>query len=182
MGDALAQQGVERKGLLRHDMTRTVRMAFYGGGMDIIRLLFSSLSIAHSMCTVVFGPVATKWFQFLQNQISLTSSSKTLMACVATDQLVCAPTMIGVFLSSMSLLERSDPSEKLQRTYWEALCTNWCIWPILQGVNFYLVPLQYRVLVVNVLNIGLPLLNKLPSMLIITRVELLFELSKQCRV
>lgn len=77
------------------------------------------------------------------------------MARVATDQLVCAPTMIGVFLSSMSVLEGSDPREKLQRTYWEALRTNWTVWPVFQGINLYLVPLQYRVLVVNVLNIGM---------------------------
>lgn len=103
----------------------------------------------------VFGPVATKWFQFLQNRINLGSPGKTLVARVATDQLVCAPTMIGVFLSSMSLMEGGDPREKLKKTYWEALRTNWTIWPALQTVNLYLVPLQYRVLTVNVFNIGM---------------------------
>lgn len=102
----------------------------------------------------VFGPVATKWFQFLQNRIQLSSPQKTLVARVAADQLVCAPTMIGVFLSSISILEGSSPQEKLKRTYWEALRTNWTVWPVLQGINLYLVPLQYRVLVVNILNIG----------------------------
>ncbi|EYE95226.1 Mpv17/PMP22 family protein [Aspergillus ruber CBS 135680] len=134
VGDGLAQHGVERKSLFSHDMTRTVRMALYGG--------------------VVFGPVATKWFLFLQNRISLSTPFRTLAARVTTDQLVCAPTMIGVFLSSMSLLEGNNPREKLQRMYWEALRTNWTIWPILQGVNLYLVPVQFRVLTVNFLNIG----------------------------
>ena len=103
----------------------------------------------------VFGPVATKWFQFLQNRIHLGTPGKTLVARVATDQLVCAPTMIGVFLSSMSLMEGGDPKEKLKKTYWEALRTNWTIWPALQTVNLYLVPLQYRVLTVNIFNIGM---------------------------
>ncbi|OJJ85918.1 Mpv17/PMP22 family protein [Aspergillus glaucus CBS 516.65] len=134
VGDGLAQHGVERKSLSSHDMTRTARMTLYGG--------------------VVFGPVATKWFQFLQNRISSSTPARTLATRVAADQLVCAPTMIGVFLSSMSLLEGNDPREKLQRMYWEALRTNWTIWPILQGLNLYLVPLQFRVLTVNVLNIG----------------------------
>lgn len=31
-GDALAQQGVERKGLKNHDLSRSGRMALYGGG------------------------------------------------------------------------------------------------------------------------------------------------------
>ncbi|KAF9890111.1 Protein required for ethanol metabolism [Aspergillus nanangensis] len=134
VGDGLAQQGVEKKGLERHDLTRTARMTLYGGA--------------------VFGPFATKWFQFLQNRVILSSPQKTLVARVATDQLLCAPTMIGVFLSSMALMEGTNPQEKLQRTYWAALRTNWTIWPILQGINLYLVPLQYRVLVVNVFNIG----------------------------
>ncbi|PLB49883.1 protein sym1 [Aspergillus steynii IBT 23096] len=134
VGDGLAQQGVEKKGLTRHDMTRTARMALYGGA--------------------VFGPVATKWFQFLQNRIQLSTVPRTLATRVAADQLLCAPTMIGVFLSSMSIMEGSDPKEKLQRTYWEALRANWTIWPVLQGLNLSLVPLQYRVLSVNVFNIG----------------------------
>jgi protein Mpv17 len=103
----------------------------------------------------VFGPVATKWFQFLQNRINLRTPGKTLVARVAADQLLCAPTMIGVFLSSMSLMEGGDPREKLNNTYWQALRTNWMIWPALQSVNLYLVPLQYRVLTVNVFNIGM---------------------------
>lgn len=32
-GDTMAQQLVEKKGLEKHDLARTSRMAFYGGGM-----------------------------------------------------------------------------------------------------------------------------------------------------
>ncbi|KAL3248760.1 hypothetical protein ABHI18_011895, partial [Aspergillus niger] len=32
VGDGLAQQAVEKKGLPNHDVTRTGRMALYGGG------------------------------------------------------------------------------------------------------------------------------------------------------
>lgn len=122
----------------------------------------------------VFGPVATKWFQFLQNRIKLSTVPKTLAARVAADQLLCAPTMIGVFLSSMSIMEGSDPKEKLQRTYWEALRANWTIWPVLQGLNLFLVPLQYRVLSVNVFNIGM--LVFLPSIVHTTVLRFLFSL------
>lgn len=99
-----------------------------------------------------------------------------MAARVTTDQLVCAPTMIGVFLSSMSLLEGNNPREKLQRMYWEALRTNWTIWPILQGVNLYLVPVQFRVLTVNFLNIGTFHWVIVECVLIVPRVELLSEL------
>ncbi|GFF64515.1 putative integral membrane protein, Mpv17/PMP22 family [Aspergillus lentulus] len=134
VGDSLAQQAVEKRGISQHDVIRTGRMALYGGA--------------------VFGPLATKWFQVLQRRINLPSAQRTVLGRVAADQLLFAPTMIGVFLSSMSVLEGGSPSEKLERSYWPALKANWTVWPFLQLVNFALVPLQYRVLTVNVLNIG----------------------------
>jgi protein Mpv17 len=73
---------------------------------------------------------------------------------VACDQLVFAPTFIGVFLSSMAVLEGSSVQEKLAKSYSSALTTNWMIWPFVQMVNFKLVPLDYRLLFVNVISIG----------------------------
>lgn len=51
-------------------------------------------------------------------------------------------------------MEGSDPKEKLRGTYWEALKKNWMVWPAVQAVNFKLVPLEHRVLVVNVVSLG----------------------------
>jgi protein Mpv17 len=77
-----------------------------------------------------------------------------MLARVACDQGIFAPTFIGVFLSSMAVLEGTSPKEKLQKNYSEALLTNWMIWPFVQMVNFKLVPLQHRLLFVNVISIG----------------------------
>jgi protein Mpv17 len=49
----------------------------------------------------VFGPLATKWFQVLQRRINLPSPQRTVLGRVAADQLLFAPTMIGVFLSNV---------------------------------------------------------------------------------
>lgn len=73
---------------------------------------------------------------------------------VACDQLLFAPTFIGVFLSSMAVLEGTSPRDKLDRNYASALKANYYIWPAVQGVNFTLVPLHHRVLFVNVVSIG----------------------------
>lgn len=73
------------------------------------------------------------------------------MAC---DQGIFAPTFIGVFLSSMAVLEGTSPQEKLERNYTTALTSNYMIWPFVQMVNFKLVPLEHRVLFVNVISIG----------------------------
>ena len=51
-------------------------------------------------------------------------------------------------------MEGSDPQEKLRGAYWEALKKNWMLWPAVQMVNFKFVPLEHRVLVVNVVSLG----------------------------
>jgi len=133
-GDVTAQQMVERRGVEKHDLARTGRMALYGG--------------------TVFGPAASTWFRFLQRRVRLRSANATTAARVACDQGLFAPTFIGVFLSSMAVLEGSSPREKLERNYASALRANYMIWPLVQAVNFSLVPLEHRLLFVNVVSIG----------------------------
>jgi protein Mpv17 len=86
--------------------------------------------------------------------VNLRSPNATILARVACDQLIFAPTFIGIFLSSMAVLEGTPPTEKLERSYTSALTTNWMIWPFVQMVNFKLVPLHHRLLFVNVISIG----------------------------
>ncbi|KAK4171212.1 hypothetical protein QBC36DRAFT_295563 [Triangularia setosa] len=135
IGDITAQQLVEQRGLANHDLLRTARMAGYGG--------------------LVFGPAATTWFRLLSSHVRFPNSpNKTILARVACDQGLFAPTFIGIFLSSMAVLEGGSVSEKLSQSYWPALSTNYLIWPFVQLVNFKFVPLQHRVLFVNVISIG----------------------------
>lgn len=51
-------------------------------------------------------------------------------------------------------MEGSDPKEKLKSTYGTALTKNWMVWPAVQAINFKLVPLEHRVLVVNIVSLG----------------------------
>ncbi|KAL2352940.1 sym-1 [Cryomyces antarcticus] len=133
-GDTMAQQGVERRGLAKHDLARTSRMALYGG--------------------CIFGPAATTWFKFLQNRVRLPNKNAEILARVGLDQVVFASTNMFVFLSSMALMEGSDPKKKLDSTYKMALQKNWLVWPWVQLINFKFVPLDHRVLVVNVISLG----------------------------
>lgn len=77
-----------------------------------------------------------------------------MVARVAADQLLFAPTFIGIFLSSMAVMEGGSPKEKLSKSYAPALQTNYLIWPFVQMANFTFVPLEHRVLVVNLVSIG----------------------------
>ena len=118
-----------------HTLERTGRMALYGG--------------------CVFGPGATLWYQFLQRKIVIPGKPNLEIAArVATDQTVFASTNLFLFLSSMAIMEGSDPKKKLENNYVEALKKNWMVWPGAQFVNFKYVPLEYRVLVVNGISIG----------------------------
>lgn len=59
-----------------------------------------------------------------------------------------------LFLSSMAIMEGSDPKEKLGKSYWQGLKANYMVWPVVQAINFKLVPLEHRVLVVNIVSLG----------------------------
>ncbi|PMD33704.1 hypothetical protein L207DRAFT_571181 [Hyaloscypha variabilis F] len=133
-GDTMAQQLVEKKGLRNHDLARSGRMALYGGA--------------------IFGPAATTWFKFLQHKIVLKNKNAEILARVACDQGIFAGTNLFVFLSSMAIMEGTSPKEKLEKSYWTALTKNWMVWPFVQAINFKLVPLHHRVLVVNVVSLG----------------------------
>jgi len=61
---------------------------------------------------------------------------------------------MALFLSSMSIMEGSDPQKKLEKHYWEGLKANYMLWPMVQFVNFKFVPLEHRVLVVNIVSLG----------------------------
>jgi protein Mpv17 len=103
---------------------------------------------------VVFGPAATKWYGFLQKNINLKNTNTTIAARVMADQCIFATCNMALFLSTMSVLEGGDPKEKLAKSYLPGLKANWTIWPAVQAVNFKLVPLEHRVLVVNIVSLG----------------------------
>jgi protein Mpv17 len=110
-------------------------MAFYGG--------------------CIFGPAATKWFGFLQKRVVIKDSPNlTIVARVAADQCLFATGNLFFFLSTMAIMEGSSPKDKLAQTYTTALQKNWMVWPAVQFTNFKFVPLQHRVLVVNVVSLG----------------------------
>ena len=51
-------------------------------------------------------------------------------------------------------MEGGDPRDKLRSSYFTALEKNWMVWPAVQAINFRFVPLEHRVLVVNVVSLG----------------------------
>ncbi|KAI8801368.1 hypothetical protein BJ742DRAFT_34558 [Cladochytrium replicatum] len=134
-GDVIAQDIVER--VPRHDFARTARQTSYG--------------------LIVAGPSCAAWYRFLEKYVVTRSRGSTLIARVAMDQLVFAPTFIATFFTVMGFLERRPwPSirDGLVQTFPNALINNYKVWPAVQLANFMLVPLNYRLLVVNTVATG----------------------------
>ena len=103
----------------------------------------------------IFGPLATKWFGFLQSRVRIPGRPNAeILARVGLDQAILAPTNLFVFLNYMAYMEGSDPKKKIESTYTNALTKNWMVWPFVQLVNFKYTPLHHRVLVVNVVSLG----------------------------
>ncbi|KAK6340941.1 Protein required for ethanol metabolism [Orbilia brochopaga] len=133
-GDVTAQQAVERRGAANHDYIRTLRMTAWGGGF--------------------FGPVVVQWYKLLDRVRFPGRPNLELVTRVAADQLLFTPVNLLCFFTGMTVLEGGDPAEKLRKSYWTTLQTNWIVWPTVQLVNFKVIPLEHRLLVVNVVSLG----------------------------
>ncbi|XP_074676558.1 mitochondrial inner membrane protein Mpv17 isoform X2 [Strix aluco] len=133
-GDMIAQQLVERRGLRRHRGRRTLKMMAIG------------------FCFVLpQGPVVGGWYKILDRLIP-GSTKVVAVKKMLLDQGAFAPCFLGCFLAvtgAMNGLSAQENWSKIQQDYTDALLTNYCIWPPVQIGNFYFVPLQHRLAVVQ---------------------------------
>lgn len=131
LGDIISQQLVERRGLQEHQTGRTLTMVSMGCGF--------------------VGPVVGGWYKVLDRLIPGTTKVDALKKMLL-DQGAFAPCFLGCFLPLVGVLNgmsAQDNWAKLQRDYPDALITNYYLWPAVQLANFYLVPLHYRLAVVQ---------------------------------
>uniref|UniRef100_A0A8D0H276 Mitochondrial inner membrane protein Mpv17 n=1 Tax=Sphenodon punctatus TaxID=8508 RepID=A0A8D0H276_SPHPU len=131
VGDVVSQQLVERKGLRGHSVRRTLKMMTIG------------------FCFV--GPVVGGWYKVLDQLVP--GSTKTVaLKKMLLDQGGFAPCFLGCFLGvagAMNGLSAAENWAKLKRDYTDALVTNYYIWPAVQIANFYFIPLNHRLAVVQ---------------------------------
>ncbi|PFH46981.1 hypothetical protein AMATHDRAFT_68607 [Amanita thiersii Skay4041] len=103
----------------------------------------------------LISPFIGRWNIFLERRFPLRKwpnsgrvSFRALSKRVACDQIFMAPVGLGIFLTSMGIMEGRSPSqitEKVQDLFKPAIVTNWQVWPVAQFVNFRYMPLPYRV-------------------------------------
>ncbi|XP_048005266.1 protein Mpv17 [Leguminivora glycinivorella] len=130
-GDVISQTLIEKKTLKDLDYRRTCQFASIG--------LF------------VGGPALRVWYGVLQKYIGKEGKTVAIKK-VFVDQAIFAPTFLFLILATVGTMQGKNwetVKSEIRRDYFDVLKTNYLIWPWVQLVNFYYVPLQYQVLIVQ---------------------------------
>ncbi|XP_063546243.1 protein Mpv17 [Cydia strobilella] len=130
-GDLISQTLIEKKPLKDLDYKRTCQFASIG--------LF------------VGGPALRIWYGVLQKYIGKQGKAVALKK-VFIDQAIFAPTFLFMILATVGTMQGKNwdtVQTDMKANYVDVLKTNYLIWPWVQLVNFYYVPLQYQVLIVQ---------------------------------
>lgn len=102
------------------------------------------------------GPILRKWYGLLDRRVTAkTPAGKTLQK-VFFDQFVLAPFFLASLVSVIGLSQHQNIShvrQKLENEYVDILLSNYYVWPWVQLVNFRFVPLNYQVLVTQIVAI-----------------------------
>ncbi|XP_076276211.1 mitochondrial inner membrane protein MPV17 [Lasioglossum baleicum] len=131
LGDEIAQNVIERRKFKDLDFKRTAQFACIG------------------LC--IAGPATRTWYGILDRYIG-SKGGVVVLKKVCCDQLLFAPTFIFILLSVIGILQGNDIEHlkmKIKNEYPEILKNNYKVWPMVQLCNFYFIPLQYQVLVVQ---------------------------------
>ncbi|XP_077293471.1 mitochondrial inner membrane protein MPV17 [Arctopsyche grandis] len=144
VGDLVAQTLVEgRRPFSPSTSTSTSKST---PSVDWIRTVrFASIGV------FLGGPALRLWYGALNKYIGSTGRIVTLKK-VVVDQCLFAPSFVTIFISTQSALEGKTYREienDLRANYIDIMKTNYCVWPWVQMTNFYFVPLQYQVLLVQ---------------------------------
>lgn len=136
-GDLIAQVVIER--------------CLDADGIDIRRPIAFGL---YGFCISV--PLTATWYRFLDMRLKYTTALQRTAKQVFLDQAFFAPPGIAIYFTCTNLLlgHPGMIKEKLSNEYFDALWTNYAIWPWIQMLNFYFVPLNYRTVVVNTAALG----------------------------
>ncbi|XP_045760928.1 protein Mpv17 [Maniola jurtina] len=128
-GDLIAQIIIEKKSTV--DYKRTLK--------------FSSIGL------FVGGPALRVWYGLLNKYVGATGKT-VAMKKVFVDQFIFAPTFLFFILVAVGTMQGkswNSIEKDMHDNYFDVLKSNYYIWPWVQLVNFYYIPLQYQVLLVQ---------------------------------
>lgn len=157
-GDLIAQTLIEKKSFRDVDYARTLKFSSIGfcfGVSSLFIILFKLVLICLYNLTLYSlffqGPALRIWYGLLNKHVG--SSGKTVaLKKVFIDQAVFAPTFLFFLLVAVGAMQGKSwesIQDDIQTNYFDILKTNYYVWPWVQIVNFYYVPLHYQVLLVQ---------------------------------
>jgi protein Mpv17 len=109
------------------------------------------------------APFSHSWYQFLERRLpmpvapSVTVKLRRVLQRVALDQVVVSPVFASGLFLSRGLIAGEDVQTiwtKTKADFTRVLLAGATIWPPAQMVNFFFVPLPYRVLFMNMVGFG----------------------------
>lgn len=135
-GDIIAQTVVEKRELTQINLTRTAPYAAAG---------------------LIVGPTVATWYKFLDYMFGTGKAGITaVLKKMIMDQSLFAPCFLATLVSSLHYSKGhsvTEVKEHLHDKYIDILLANYKVWPFVQLVNFYFLPLQYRVLFVQCVSV-----------------------------
>ena len=133
IGDVLCQSIEQYKAeKFKLNLTRLSRFSFFGCFMA--------------------APVLSFHYGTILQWISTKTTPLAILTKVAFDQTFFAIFFLYYIFMAMPLIEGKnleEAKEGVKEKLWPSLITNWKIWPAVQFLNFYLVPVKFHLLVVN---------------------------------
>lgn len=101
-------------------------------------------------------PVGHAWYNFLERAVR-GKGAASIVKKIAADQLIFSPPLSLAFFTYAGCSEGKplrDTMETALAKLPPTLAVNWTVWPLVHVGTFGFVPLQYRILFINVVNIG----------------------------
>lgn len=98
---------------------------------------------------IFVGPVVRGCLVMIDKIFGPTTSIKVLAKKLILDQGICAPCFLAGNISILTLLQGRSiegVQNELSNSYINLLKLNYTFWPFVQVINFYFIPLTYRVL------------------------------------
>lgn len=129
------------------------RYEILSGHQPVLNVVRTSHMAAAGLTT---GIVSHYWYVLLDRWI-VGRALRTVLVKVLYDQVLFSPINLFVYFGTVAVLEHSSPAilwEELSCKGRHIYCVEWAVWPPAQLLNFYLIPLRYRVFFDNMVSFG----------------------------
>jgi len=119
---------------------------------NLFHLDMSSVKRYAIMGTIVFPPILTKWYHWLDARFPCTSRS-VVMKKLILDQFFLTPCLLAIFFIGMSYLEGKRGGKMLEeckRKFFKTFTADCLYWLPIQAINFLFVSPHLRVVYIGV--------------------------------